>query len=78
MLLSDHYRSGDELTALAASIARGDAPQVDPSELEQLVAVVRAEPKLHWGCTVVVWIPIVVLVLLLLVVGWLFWAGAYR
>lgn len=78
ILLSDHYRSLGELETLAQGIARGEEPEVDPDELENTAALVRAAPKLPWGCTVVVWIPFVVLFILVLVVGWLIVTGAYR
>jgi hypothetical protein len=78
VLLSDHYRTEDELATLAGEIKRGQPPEFDQAELERVQMLAVGAPTMPWGCTVAVWTPVVLLVLLVIAVGALFLLGAYR
>jgi hypothetical protein len=78
ILLSDHYRTASDLDTLGKSIAVGEAPRFDAAEVARVLSVVQDEPSLARGCTIAVWIPVVLLGLLAIAVGTLYFLGAYR
>ena len=77
LLLSDHLRSGEELSAMAERIAGGKPVAFPDAELAHALSTLREVPRMPLGCAVAVWIPIVLLVLLAVLVIWLAFAGAY-
>ncbi|HEY8211477.1 MAG TPA: hypothetical protein VIG99_28530 [Myxococcaceae bacterium] len=65
LLLSDHYLKPADLEEAGARIARGEDVSPPPELLAQVVQLIEVEKlKPGLGCTVVMWIPVVVMLAL--------------
>ena len=75
MLLSDRHMTSEQLATNGALISSGAAPDLGDAPVDEMAALIRENPDLlemPLGCRIAVWIPLVVLIILLVVVGALY------